>query len=55
MEHSSDTGTGGDCSTYSGFAAQSCCSHAVRDGYPDGGYDPMCVFDYCLNKLSPHS
>ena len=68
MEHSSDTGTGGDCLTYelsngmtgtshmdsSRVYPQACCSNAVRDGYPDGGYDPMCVFDYCLKKLSPY-
>ena len=50
LQHSSDTGSGGDCSTYGGMSPQQCCSKT------DGEYDdPMCVFDYCLNKLSPHS
>jgi hypothetical protein len=51
MEHSSDTGSGGDCEhpadTWSN-APNRCCSN-----YPTGNYDPMCNFDYCLKKLSP--
>ena len=39
---------GGDCDpNYHGIPT-TCCS-----GYPSGDFDPMCVFDYCLKKLSP--
>ena len=31
------------------MSAHNCCSNF----YPSGDYDPMCLFDYCLNKLSP--
>ena len=56
FQHSSDTGSGGDCSAgttgnrWALASPQRCCSH-----YPGGDFDPMCVFDYCLKKLSPFS
>jgi hypothetical protein len=50
VEHSSNTGS---CVDYENagqigiWTPHECCGSDTRD------WDPMCVFDYCLNKLSP--